>query len=96
MKVIAIIQARMLSQRLRGKTLMSVNNTPLLYRVVNNAQKLTFIDEVIVATTSLDSDQPIIAAAHAMGVKVIAVLSFFYLAASATFALRSDETLLTI
>jgi sialic acid synthase SpsE/spore coat polysaccharide biosynthesis protein SpsF (cytidylyltransferase family) len=72
MKVIAIIQARMLSQRLRGKTLMSVNNTPLLYRVVNNAQKLTFIDEVIVATTSLDSDQPIIAAAHAMGVKVIA------------------------
>ena len=71
MKVIAIIQARMLSNRLRGKTLMSVNNTPLLYRVINNAQKLPFIDEVIVATTSLDADKPIIAAAREMGVKVI-------------------------
>ena len=72
MKVIAIIQARMSSQRLRGKTLMPVYNTPLLYRVLKNALGLKFIDEVVVATTSLDADKPIIAAANEIGVKVIA------------------------
>lgn len=72
MKTIAIIQARMLSQRLRGKSLMAVNNTPLLYRVINNAKNLSFIDEIIVATTSLESDKPIIAAAQELGVSVVA------------------------
>lgn len=72
MKVVAIIQARMSSQRLRGKTLMPVYNTPLLYRVLKNALGLKFIDEVVVATTSLDADKPIIAAANDIGVKVIA------------------------
>jgi sialic acid synthase SpsE/spore coat polysaccharide biosynthesis protein SpsF (cytidylyltransferase family) len=72
MKTIAVIQARMLSQRLRGKTLMSVNGTPLLYRVIANAKALPFIDEVIVATTSLEADKPIIAASHELKVRVVA------------------------
>lgn len=72
MKTIAIIQARMLSRRLRGKTLMAVNNIPLLYRVLRNAKDLPFIDGVIVATTSLEADKPIIAAAQELGVKVVA------------------------
>lgn len=71
MKTVAIIQARMLSQRLRGKTLMAVNDIPLLYRVVSNAKKLSFIDDIIIATTSLDADKPIIAAAQELGVSVL-------------------------
>lgn len=69
-KIIAVIQARMLSERLRGKTLMSINGKPLMYRVIENAQQLPFVDHVIVATTSLDADRPIVSAAESLGVEV--------------------------
>jgi sialic acid synthase len=70
MKTRAVIQARMLSSRLRGKSLMSVSGVPILYRVVENIKKLDFIDEIVIATTSLEADKPIVSAAHALNVKV--------------------------
>ncbi|MCB0653613.1 MAG: N-acetylneuraminate synthase family protein [Saprospiraceae bacterium] len=70
MKVVAIVQARMLSNRLRGKSLMSVNNKPLLYRVVEGIKALTFIDRIIVATTTSFADDPIEAAAKELGVGI--------------------------
>lgn len=70
MRVRAIIQARMLSTRLRGKSLMSVSGTPLLYRVVENIKSLEGVDDIIIATTNLLADKPIVSAAHALGVKV--------------------------
>lgn len=70
-KIIAVIQARMLSQRLRGKTLMSINGKPLMYRVIENAQQLSFVDHIIVATTSLEADRPIVSAAESLGVEVM-------------------------
>ncbi|MDQ3142560.1 MAG: N-acetylneuraminate synthase family protein [Bacteroidota bacterium] len=70
MKVIGIIQARMLSGRLRGKSLMAVNGIPLLYRVIRSVQKLKFIDEIIIATTKSEADDPIVAAAKELTVLV--------------------------
>ena len=70
MKTRAIVQARMLSTRLRGKSLMSVAGIPILYRVVENIKKIDFIDEIVIATTSLEADKPIVSAAHALNVKV--------------------------
>ena len=70
-KIIAVIQARMLSQRLRGKTLMSINGKPLMYRVIENAQQLSFVDHIIVATTSLEADRPIVSASESLGVEVM-------------------------
>ena len=70
MKTRAIVQARMLSSRLRGKSLISVSGTPLLYRVIENIKKLDFVDDIVIATTSLEADQPIVSAAHALNVKV--------------------------
>jgi len=70
MKTTAIVQARMLSTRLRGKSLISVAGIPILYRVVENIKKIDFIDEIVIATTSLESDKPIVSAAHALNVKV--------------------------
>lgn len=64
MKVRAIIQARMLSSRLRGKSLMAVNEIPLLYRVIAAVKQNTFIDEIIVATTDMIADDPIEAAVN--------------------------------
>lgn len=51
---------------------MSVHNIPLLYRVISNAKNLSFIDDIIVATTSLEADKPIIAAVKELGVNVVA------------------------
>lgn len=68
MKVRAIIQARMLSSRLRGKSLMAVNGIPLLYRVVAAVKKNSYIDEILIATTNMIADDPIEAAAHKLGI----------------------------
>ena len=59
MKKIAVIQARMLSSRLRGKSLMSVNGIPLLYRVVQAVKNTGLFDDIIVATTRFVADDPI-------------------------------------
>jgi len=64
MKVRAIIQARMLSSRLRGKSLMAVNEVPLLYRVIEAVKQNDFIDEIVVATTDMLADDPIEAAVN--------------------------------
>lgn len=64
MKVRAIIQARMLSSRLRGKSLMAVNEIPLLYRVIAVVKQNAFIDEIVVATTDMIADDPIEAAVN--------------------------------
>lgn len=69
MIVRAIIQARMTSNRLRGKSLMSVLEKPLLYRVVENVKNLEFIDEITIATTSSEADKPIVSAAKELGVE---------------------------
>lgn len=62
MKKAAIIQARMLSNRLRGKSLISINGIPLLYRVINSIKKVELFDEIIIATTKFTADNPIVSA----------------------------------
>tara|TARA_Y100000741_G_scaffold353638_1_gene327074 strand:+ start:1455 stop:2210 length:756 start_codon:yes stop_codon:yes gene_type:complete len=56
----AIIQARMNSTRLPGKTMMDIEGLPLLQHVVNRTDKSKEIDKCIVATTSNQSDDVII------------------------------------
>ena len=63
MIVRAIIQARITISRLRGKSLMSVLEKTLLYRVVENVKSFKFIDEITIATTSSEADKPIVSAA---------------------------------
>jgi spore coat polysaccharide biosynthesis protein SpsF (cytidylyltransferase family) len=59
MKVIAVIQSRMGSTRLRGKSLSPVAGKPLLYHVHKTVSNMPFVDEVIVATSSKTEDDPI-------------------------------------
>jgi sialic acid synthase len=56
MATIVIIQARMGSSRLPGKSLFTLNGEFLLGRVIRNAQKITYVDHIIVATTNLPED----------------------------------------
>lgn len=59
-KVIAIIQARMGSTRLPGKVLMNIKGKTILHHVVDRVKEAKKIDEVIVATTTLDKDNAIV------------------------------------
>jgi sialic acid synthase SpsE/spore coat polysaccharide biosynthesis protein SpsF (cytidylyltransferase family) len=79
----AIIQARMGSARLRGKSMMHLAGIPLLERVITMVKNLPFVDEVLVATTHLPEDNPIELVAKSHNVKfhrgsVTNVLERFY------------------
>ncbi|QMV41662.1 cytidylyltransferase domain-containing protein [Cohnella cholangitidis] len=59
MKTIVIIQARMGSSRLPGKVLLPLGDSCALDYVVNRCKLITGVSEVIVATSTLPSDDPI-------------------------------------
>ena len=59
MNTVAIIQARMGSRRLPGKSLMKVGEYTLLETVVRSVKRNHFIDKVIVATSNLSIDDAI-------------------------------------
>lgn len=91
----AIIQARMGSSRLRGKSLMPIAGLPLLQRVIATVKGLSFIEEIMIATTDLSEDDPIVAVAKASGVKVfrgsaLNVLERFY---EASIDLKENDTI---
>jgi len=56
---IAIIQARMGSQRLPGKVLLDIAGQPMLARVYERTCMASALDQVVVATTNQPDDNPI-------------------------------------
>ncbi|WP_322906520.1 glycosyltransferase family protein [Paenibacillus campi] len=61
MKIIVIIQARMGSTRLPGKVLMPLGDSCILDYVVQRCRKIQLVDHVIVATSTLEQDNPLAA-----------------------------------
>lgn len=59
MRTVAIIIARMGSTRLPGKVLMDLAGLPVLAWVVDRAKLALFVDEVVVATSTLPGDDAI-------------------------------------
>ena len=59
-KTIAIIQARIGSQRLPGKVLKTLGNTIVLDYVVTRSKAIMGVDKVIVATSNLRKDDKIV------------------------------------
>lgn len=57
----AIIQARMGSSRLRGKSLSPIHGIPLLKRVYQTISSFNFIDSIVIATSDQEEDDPIAA-----------------------------------
>ncbi|MDQ0221214.1 acylneuraminate cytidylyltransferase [Peribacillus cavernae] len=60
MKIAAIIQARMGSTRLPGKILKTVNGKTLLEYQIERVKQAEQIDQIIIATTVKESEQPIV------------------------------------
>jgi len=58
-KIIAIIQSRMGSTRLPGKSLASISDIPLLEHVVNRVRSVKSLDDVIVSTSDEIEDSVI-------------------------------------
>jgi spore coat polysaccharide biosynthesis protein SpsF len=57
--IIAIVQARMGSSRLPGKVLLDIGGETMLYRVLVRARRAQFVGQVVVATTTDPSDNPV-------------------------------------
>lgn len=70
MKTIVIIQARMGSTRLPGKVLLPLGSTVVLDYVVSRCRQIDKVDEVIVATSTLEQDDKIVQWCEANGVTV--------------------------
>ena len=56
---VAIIQARMLASRLPGKVLLDIGGKPMLEWVVERTRRAQTVHEVVVATTTDASDDPV-------------------------------------
>ena len=68
MKTVAIIQARMGSTRLPGKVLKDLAGDTVLARVVNRTRRARLVDQVVVATSVLPSDDVIVKECERLGV----------------------------
>jgi spore coat polysaccharide biosynthesis protein SpsF len=88
-RVVAVIQARMGSNRLPGKVLRDLGGTPVLGWVVRAAKESAGIDQIVIATSESVEDDQIADFARSQGVEVVRgseddVLSRFLLAVETT------------
>lgn len=58
-KVVAIVEARMGSSRLPGKSMKPLAGTPLVGHVLGRAQRARTVDQVVLATSTSPKDDPL-------------------------------------
>ena len=69
-KIVASIEARMTSSRLPGKVLMpATSEASMLEYMIHSVKQSRLIDDIIVATTVNETDQPIVELCNKLGVK---------------------------
>ena len=66
--VLAIVQARMGSNRLSGKVLKTIQGKPILFHIVNRLNKVDEIDKVVIATSDLPADDMVYQMAGKYGI----------------------------
>ncbi|CAN5918966.1 glycosyltransferase family protein [soil metagenome] len=69
MKRVAIVQARMTSQRLPGKILVDVAGKPMLSQELARLRRAKNLDAIVIATTTNASDDPVVDLARHEGVQ---------------------------
>jgi len=68
-KVTAIIVARMDSSRLPGKALEDIGGQPMIGRIIDRVGHSRSVDEILIATTTLSTDDALEAYAQSAGVR---------------------------
>ena len=68
MKTVAIVQARLGSSRLPGKVLVDLAGDTMLARVVERLRAARSIDDIVIATTTKETDEPVVREARRLGV----------------------------
>lgn len=69
-RFVAFVQARMTSTRLPGKVLMDLQGAPMLAQQLRRLQGACALDEIVVATTTNPTDEPVAELARAEGLAV--------------------------
>jgi len=83
---LAIVQARVSSSRLPGKVLKPILGQPMLARQLERVQRSRQLTQVVVATSTMTDDDPIVDLCHQLGIdcfrgSLMDVLDRFYQAA---------------
>src|SRR5438045_4192115 len=68
MKRVIIVQARMTSTRLPGKILMDIAGKPMLAQQIRRLKHCRCVDDIVIATTTNATDDPVVALAETEGV----------------------------
>ena len=69
-RTVAIIQARMNSQRFPGKMMQDLGGVPVIEWVLHRTAKAQLVDDVLLATTMQPIDDALVAAAERLGIRV--------------------------
>lgn len=68
MRIIDIVEARMLSTRLPGKVMKTILGRPTLELMIERLRRVSHLDDIVVATTVDPSCDPIVELCHKLGV----------------------------
>lgn len=68
MRVVVVVQARMESTRLPGKSLMTIDGKPLLVHVLERAKRIDGITDIVLTTPNTIANKPLGVIAQNMGV----------------------------
>jgi spore coat polysaccharide biosynthesis protein SpsF len=71
-KVVLIIQARMGSTRLPGKSMMDLAGAPLVGRILERVKRCTKLDDIVLAIPDTEKDRVLIGLGESYGIKVFA------------------------
>jgi len=69
LKIVSTIEARMTSTRLPGKILKPILGRPVLELLIERLQLVALIDEIVVATTTNSTDDPIVNLCNRLDIK---------------------------
>lgn len=69
MKIVATIEARMTSSRLPGKVLLPACGQPMLYHLVQRLKAVPSIQEIVLATTTNETDDVLVDFAAEVGIR---------------------------
>lgn len=69
MRRVIIVQARMTSSRLPGKVLMNLAGRPMLSQQIRRLKTCREMDEIVIATTTNATDDPLVELAEAEGLR---------------------------